>query len=324
MPYVEITMAGEDTPPFAHLAAERDPEANVSSAFILDASLSTDADDDPSELQCRWDLDGDGAWETAWGDAFVVQHDFEAAGTHAPVVEVMDTGGATDTCSALVLITDVEPPDTAVSLAGSDGDGGWFVSEVSVSLSASDSSTVASTWCNLDGGGWEEYSGPLLVPDDGLHAVGFYSVDWEHNVEDECSCGFGIDCGAPEVAFVTTTGAYTVDDVTLAWTCSDAVSGMNRSELSLDGARYIPFGSATSHTLLNLVEGIHTVFLRVYDNAGNFASDSYTFTVDLGGDDGEPEEPRVGGDPTLLYLGVVVAVVAAFVVVAVVVARRKR
>ncbi|MEW5748750.1 MAG: hypothetical protein AB1793_08235 [Candidatus Thermoplasmatota archaeon] len=325
LPYIELTMAGENSPPFACLSAEHDPDANVSSAFLLDAGSSCDADDPISELLCRWDLDGDGSWDTAWGDDFQAWHDFEVVGTHAPFVEVMDSEGASDTCSVEVVITDVDPPETTVWLSGLEGCEGWFVSDVTVNLSSVDAGPVESTWCSLDGGDWTMYSGSVQVSSDGLHTVEFYSVDWACNVEGVCSCGFGMDRGAPEVSFVTSSELYSTGDVTVVWSCSDALSGVNRSELSLDGARYIPFGSATSHAFLGLVEGIHTVFLRVYDTAGNAASDSYTFTVDLGGDDGgDPTDPGGGADYTLVYLGVIAAVVAAVVAAAVVVARRKR
>ncbi|MDQ1371876.1 MAG: Bacterial Ig-like domain, partial [Candidatus Thermoplasmatota archaeon] len=71
------------------------------------------------------------------------------------------------------------------------------------------------------------------------------------------------------------------------------------------------------------VDGAHTVFVRVYDNAGNAASGSYTFTVDAADGGGAPPEPTGDHDSTLLYLGAAVGVVAAVLVVMFLRARRK-
>ena len=323
MPYIEMSMAGENSPPFAYLAAGRDPDANVSSVYILDARYSGDADDDPSELLYRWDLDGDGVWDTGWDASPEARWDFEVVGVHTPAVEVMDTGGASDSSRAEVTITDVDPPTTAADFAGVAGQGGWFVSDVAVTLSAADTGTVEATWCNLDAGGWAEYQGAMVVTADGVHTVEYYSVDGEHNVEAVRSEVAGIDRAFPTARFVSSSETYFAEDVTVVWSRSDNVSGVNRSELSLDGSRYIPFGMATSHTFADMVDGMHTVFLRVYDNAGNVASDSYTFTVATSDDDEEPAEPPGDDDSRLVYLAVVVAVVAAVLLAMFVLARRK-
>lgn len=325
MPCIEMSVAGENSPPFAYLSAEHDPDANVSSAYILDAGLSSDADDDASELQYRWDLDGDGGWDIDWGVATEASCDFCTLGVHTAVVEVMDTDGASDSSAVEVSITDIDRPETVASFTGLAGQGGWFVSDVVVTLSATDSSLIDSTWCNLDGAGWAEYLGAIDVTSDGVHTVEYYSVDGVCNVEDVCGDEFGIDRVAPAVSFISSSETYVTSDVTIIWSRSDGLSGVNRSELSLDGSRYIPFGGDTSHTFTEMVDGVHTVFVRVYDNAGNAASDSYTFTVDAADDDGGgTTEPPGDDDNTLLYLGVVVGAVAAVLVVMFLLARRVR
>ena len=72
-----------------------------------------------------------------------------------------------------------------------------------------------------------------------------------------------------------------------------------------------------------MTEGSHTVELRVYDNAGNFVSDAYAFTVTLSEDpDDTPVVPR--DDNSLLYLVGAAAVAAVISIAAFMVMRRKR
>ena len=70
------------------------------------------------------------------------------------------------------------------------------------------------------------------------------------------------------------------DTVMVTWSGSDSGSGIDYYEIQLDGGAWINKGTGTSHTFTGLAETSHTVNVRAWDNAGNDATDSVTFTVD--------------------------------------------
>jgi len=87
---------------------------------------------------------------------------------------------------------DTIPPQTNCTLSGIlDGD--VYISDVTVSLSATDDfSGVATTMFHLDDGVWTSYEDAFVVTEDGEHIVYFYSVDNAGNIEDEKTCQFTI------------------------------------------------------------------------------------------------------------------------------------
>jgi hypothetical protein len=95
---------------------------------------------------------------------------------------------------------DTTPPDTTATLDPSspDGPGGWYVSPVRVTLSATDDDTgVDYTKYRIDNGTWRTYNDPFLVSSNGHHQVDFYSVDNAGNVEPVDSVTFKINITVP-------------------------------------------------------------------------------------------------------------------------------
>ncbi|MHA1505020.1 MAG: Ig-like domain-containing protein, partial [Candidatus Heimdallarchaeota archaeon] len=70
------------------------------------------------------------------------------------------------------------------------------------------------------------------------------------------------------------------EDVMVTWSGSDSGSGIDYYEVQIDGGTWINKGTGTSHTFTGLTDGGHTINVRAWDNAGNDATDSVTFTVD--------------------------------------------
>jgi hypothetical protein len=268
------------------------PNATAASQYILNASQSCDSEDALEDLEFRWDLDGDGTMDTDWASEPVIEHDFGAAGAFEVSVAVLDSDNMTATASAVMTVVEVDAPVTTASVTGDEGANGWFTSEATVILSAEDASGVEFTYYAIDGGTWEEYSGGFGIPSDGEHTLAFYSVDTESNAEDVQERAVRIDSMAPTAAFVTEIPEHTSGNITVEWSMSDDTSGMAYSVLVLDGGTPMtigsaiapePSGPATSYVLEGIDEGQHSLVLTVYDYAGNNASDTYTFTVDLEG-----------------------------------------
>jgi len=119
---------------------------------------------------------------------------------------------------------DGTPPTTSHSLAGTSGAGGWYVSTVQVTLSASDSSGgsgVKLIQYKIDAGNWHTYSGsPFTVSGDGNHTVYYKAQDNAGNWESEKQVSFKIDVQAPSNPTSVNSGCSAANNI---WqnTCND-------------------------------------------------------------------------------------------------------
>jgi len=133
-----------------------------------------------------------------------------------------------------VSFDDTTPPVTTCTLdpPEPDGDNGWYISNVTVTLNATDDlSGVNVTYYRINNGTLETYTEPFKVKADGIHLVEFYSVDNAGNKEEVKSAELYIDQTKPEI--VLHWEAFEDGDI---WylscepECSDAMSGINRVE----------------------------------------------------------------------------------------------
>ncbi len=99
-----------DAPPVASLVVAPQSGGNTETSFRFDASSSTDPDDGTASLQFRWDLDGDGSWETAFSTDPVIEHRYPFAGSHFARVQVRDSLGLAATAEARVDVAFVPDP----------------------------------------------------------------------------------------------------------------------------------------------------------------------------------------------------------------------
>jgi len=150
----------------------------------------------------------------------------------------------------VVLGEDITPPVTTCSLAG-EQEGDVYVSDVTVTLTATDDSGVDYTKYKLDNGGWTTYTAPFIVSSNGNHTVSFYSADNVGNTETEKTCSFIIQKEVPPVTIIikggfgvsaTITNTGTVNLTDLDWT------------INLDG-KLIFVGKTKSGTIDELAVG---------------------------------------------------------------------
>jgi hypothetical protein len=103
---------------------------------LLDASASTDPDQDSSTLTYAWDLDGDGEFDDATGSIV----SFSAATLDGPTsrtvsVRVTDAQGLSDTDSATVNVVNADPTITAIN---DDGPADEGIGAITVTVTATD------------------------------------------------------------------------------------------------------------------------------------------------------------------------------------------
>ncbi|HEX8292265.1 MAG TPA: family 10 glycosylhydrolase [Pyrinomonadaceae bacterium] len=149
--------------------------------------------------------------------------------------------GASYFCFNVVpgLVADAVPdalaPTTAAAPQPSapDGQDGWYVSNVSVSLDASDNcSGVTSTAYSVDGGQtWQPYAGAFTLAEDGTHVILYRSTDAAGNAEAAQSLVVKIDKTAPTLSLSATPDRIWPANnqpfaVSVGGAGSDAVSGL--------------------------------------------------------------------------------------------------
>jgi hypothetical protein len=102
---------------------------------------------------------------------------------------------------SVTVVSDNVPPTTTIELspATPNGSNGWYSTDPSFTLSASDSgSGVASTKYQIDGGATHTYNGSPVAIAEGQHTVSYWSVDNAGNTESTHTTGtIKVDTVAP-------------------------------------------------------------------------------------------------------------------------------
>jgi hypothetical protein len=138
-------------------------------------------------------------------------------------------------------LDDITPPVTTISFnpLEPNGDNGWYVSNVTVTLNASDDdSGVNTTHYRINGGIWYNYSEPFILVEDGKDIlIEFYSTDNAGNQEEVKSVKINIDQTKPTITLeYEITGGNQIQgwEITFTATATDDTSGMNKVEFYLD------------------------------------------------------------------------------------------
>jgi hypothetical protein len=133
------------------------------------------------------------------------------------------------------ILHDVTPPVTTHSFSGTMGENNWYVSNVTVTLSANDDSAgVNFTMYKLDAGAWTTYIGSFYVTEDASHTLYYYSVDKVGNREENKSVVLKIDQTAPTITLNATPENTLKTKWLLNATVFDAMSGVKKVEFYVD------------------------------------------------------------------------------------------
>jgi cytochrome c len=209
-------------------------------------------------------VDG-GTW-TRYTAPFVVGSD----GTHQVTYRSADKAGNVETTKTLTVKVDATAPTAtaATTPAAPDGQNGWFVSSVSVTVTAADATSgIAKTEVSVDNGPWTAYTDPVSIAADGSHTVAYRSTDVAGNTFTG-SLPVNKDATAPLTAAQF---AAPNDDgwhngaIPVTLSAVDTASGVASTQYSLDGGPWKPYTEPVNVT----GDGTHTVAYRSADRAGN-------------------------------------------------------
>jgi Tol biopolymer transport system component len=254
------------TPLTAHAGADQLKECSGpgGASFALDGSMSHDPEGDV--LTYTWT----GTFGAATGVSPTVT---VPLGTHSVTLTVEDGNGNTDADEVVIIVEDTTPPDVYSAITGTMGNNEWYVTDVTISLSAADSCSGVKEIRYAIGGAEQpavpENTKILEVSNDGSHTVTYLAVDNAGNESTQGSESFKRDATRPEITIngVSDGATYALGLVPEAgYSVTDATSGVASSGAGLTGGDGLGLGT-------------FTYSVTAEDKAGNTAEASAAFKV---------------------------------------------
>lgn len=244
-------------------------------SYVSSVTVTLTASDATSGVQSeQYRVDG-GPWRT-----YSVPFLLGGNGTHMLDYFATDVAGIAEGARGLsIQITgDFHSlPVSTLSSSGVAGANGWYVSSVTVTLTATSGSGIATSIAyRIDGNAWVTYAQPFTLPD-GRHVLEYQATDADGYSELSKSAAINVDSTPPSV-IANSPSVPIAPDESVSWSASDAGSGIARYEVSIDGAAFVSVGLQTSLTR-HWTAGPHVVVVRAYDAAGNAKSSPIHFSV---------------------------------------------
>jgi major membrane immunogen (membrane-anchored lipoprotein) len=194
-------------------------------------------------------------------------------GTYTVNFRTMDNAGNSSTISRTIKV-DSTPPTVNPVVPSPDGRNNWFVTApVNVSVNGADTgSGLASALLSVDGSTWQ----PNLSLDDGVYTIEFKSTDNAGNIA-TATRTVKVDASVPAILTSTTgtegsSGWYVSQTTTSI--AADELSGVDHIEYNQNDTGWQAGSSFVS------VEGINKIDIKIYDVAGNVASQTLEIKVD--------------------------------------------
>ncbi|MEU9611973.1 family 16 glycoside hydrolase [Streptomyces sp. NPDC048209] len=293
---------GEDTTA-PETSATVDGDKNADGAYIGQATVTVAATDAGSGVDTvEYAVGADGAWQPYTAPVVVNE-----VGSHSIRYRATDKAGnaaaekKADFAVAAPPTDDETAPETSATVSGEKDDAGAYLGMATVTVTASDTGSGVNTIEYAIGadGAWQPYTAPVMVHEVGTHSVRYRATDRSGNVAAEKSVDFTVveppsqDRTPPETSVVVSgdknsDGAF-ITSAKATVTATDADSGVDKVEYSLDGGPYLAYSAPV---VVDRV-GRHTFAHRATDKAGNTSqAKQASFTVARSGGVPAPNCPE--------------------------------
>lgn len=276
--------------------SNRPPVADAGPDQMVNVTLvsfnGTDSYDPDGEITLyRWNF---GDTKTATG--VNVTHNYTHDGEYVVTLNVTDNDGASDedTCSVTV---DTTAPVTNVSLNGTEGNDGWYISNVTVTLLPSDATSgVNATYYMLNNGNWTVYISPITISSEGENTLSFYSIDRAGNKEGVNTTTIKIEKTSPTVDIKSPKQGYfyfmgrqllpTLRDKTIIIGRVTVEADVNSTASEIKFVRFYVDGNMKYNDtespytwIWGMAFGRHTLKVEAFDEAGHNASKEIDVTI---------------------------------------------
>jgi hypothetical protein len=132
-----------------------------------------------------------------WGSSTILND-----GVYTITVQAQDNAGNISTSSAIISI-DTTTPSIDISVNGTTGGNGWYISSMAVTATASDvTSGIETLEVSSDGGAYVAYTSPISFSD-GHHTVQFKATDKAGNITETPIQECFVDTNAPTIDIPT-------------------------------------------------------------------------------------------------------------------------
>ncbi|MEA2053719.1 MAG: PKD domain-containing protein [Candidatus Thermoplasmatota archaeon] len=174
---------------------------------------------------------------------------------------------------SVTVANDTIPPSLSYYLNPSlpDGDNGWYINNVEVTLTAYDEHDISDMKYRVDNGNWQGYFSPFNITDNGEHVIAFHAID-SLGISNSTSFTFKIDKTSPSLlhnlAGTEGNNGWYTGNVEVTLTATDSISGVNVTKYRGDSGAWQVYN--TPFTLSS--NGNYQVDYYSIDNAGNNAS----------------------------------------------------
>jgi hypothetical protein len=207
-------------------------------------------------------------------------------GSSAHTFYSVDAAGNTEGTQSVTIKIDTVLPATTASLSGLMGQASWFVSPITVTLSAIDSTSGVGS-ITLDSA---TYSAPRIYSGQGTTNITYRATDNAGNQEFTQNASFKIDTVTPVSAFTShTNGKWVNQVITLGGGSTDATSGLASVAINIANSGWVaPTGTSTwtkTWDTRAVADGSYVIQARGTDNAGNVEG---TATLTLNVDNTSP------------------------------------
>ena len=232
------------------------------------------------------------------GDIYMYKQIYMLPGTYTYHIWANDTSGNSNISAnyTFVIMEDNYAPNTHCILSGVEGENGWFVGDVEITLYATDKGTgVKDIWYYLDEGPWLEYEKSFKVSSEGEHDIYYYAEDNVGNIEKTKHTSFKIDKTVPQTncdiyGTMGNDGWY-ITNVTIVLSAKDNISGVNKTFYKIDEGEWKLYNGS----FIVSENGEHTIYYYSVDKAGNEEKErSKEFKIDTVTPIVEIKKPKEG------------------------------
>jgi glucose/arabinose dehydrogenase len=178
-------------------------------------------------------------------------------------------------------VADKTPPTVSATLnpTAPSGENGWYIGNVTLTVTATDNATVASRQYSLNGGTtWLNANNPVTLSAETVHDVRYRATDGGGNVSQIGTVTARIDKTAPTLSVSGVEDKKYGDSasVTPVFSASDATSGVASVTAMVDDKQIT---SGTPITLWPLGLGEHKLIVTGKDKAGHITKQTVEFEV---------------------------------------------
>ncbi len=241
-------------------------------------SLNLTAEDETSGVDMTYyNLDG-GDWSIYTKKIII-----DDSGNYSFGFYSIDTAGNTGEIMVINFSMDNDIPLVETNISGEKGENGWFLSNVSVTMSGFDeTSGVSNISYGVNDGTWKYYSEMFGIDTEGENRIDYKVEDRAGNIAEFTSETVLIDTGAPnsnlEMQGDLGNNDWFITETVVDIRGKDEVSGFYKIEIRLDGGEWENYQS-------NMViddSGYHLIEYRSIDIAGNTEEKrNVSFRIDI-------------------------------------------